>query len=195
MNNKLSDEATVLSQNNPFLLRNKDSPMQLRFIISASLCGLVSLASANTTPPEVSSGRFGIQAAIATGGTLGMGVVHFTEKTELGFTLSGSYNDAYYQTKVIVPVLFGGLRHAIAERTYFAYGIDLVGVFGRDNGVKIDSNYLVGPYIGLEQMLTNNLMLTGWIQPYQYEYVKKCGASTTTNHFFASGGIGLNYLF
>lgn len=173
--------------------------MKLHTVITASLCGLFSLScvAGTMSSPIVKSdsNRIAIQAAIATGGNLGIGIVDYAETTELGLTISGTVNNASNQTKTISPVIFGGLRKALGEQTYFAYGIDLVSTFGRDHGSHINSDYAVGPYISLEQMLTSHIMLSGWIEPYQYHYVKIAGTSTSTNNFFSSGGIAINYLF
>jgi hypothetical protein len=173
---------------------NKDFPMRCRFILTIGLLGLSSFAFAGDAVIDNYS-RFGIQGAMATGGNLGIGIVNFTPTTELGLTVSGSVNNAPDRTQTITPVLFGGFRKALGERTYFAYGIDLAGTYGRIYGEKIDSDYGVGPYISLEQMLTAHLMLTGWIQPYQYHYQKRGVQSVSTNNFFSTGGVGLNYFF
>jgi hypothetical protein len=93
------------------------------------------------------------------------------------------------------PVIFGGFRKALYEKTYFAYGLDLIGTFGQDHGKSIKADYGIGPYISLEQMLTHNIMLAGWIQPYQHSYQKIGGTSVSTNSFFSTGGMGINYLF
>jgi len=142
------------------------------------------------------SGRFAIQAAMATGGNLGIGVVHYTEHTELGVTIAGQINNAHHSTKTVTPVIFGGLRHALCEGTYFAYGLDFANTFGTNNGKKIKYDLSAAPYISLEQMLTHHIMLVLWINPYQYEY-EKIGrqSSVSTQSFFSTGGIGLNYIF
>lgn len=159
-------------------------------VLTASLLGIVSTSCAAQC-----CDRLAIQGAMATGGNLSIGVVDYTERTELGLTLSGNYNNASHSTKTITPVIFGGLRQNIWNRTYFAYGLDLVGTFGRNNGQRINSDYAIGPYISIEQMLTCHVMLAGWIQPYQYQYQRIGGVSTTTNSFFSTGGIAINYLF
>ena len=168
--------------------------MRCRFIFTIGLLALSSLVFAGDAVIDHYS-RFGIQGAMATGGNLGIGIVNFTPVTEIGLTVSGSVNNAPDETRTITPVVFAGLRKSLCEHTYFAYGIDLAGTYGRIYGQKIDSDYGVGPYISLEQMLTPHLMLTGWIQPYQYHYQKRDWQSISTNNFFSTGGIGLNYLF
>jgi len=141
------------------------------------------------------TGRFAIQGAIATGGTLGIGIVHYTENTEIGLTISGQINNASHSTKTVTPVLFGGLRNAICEGTYFAYGLNVVSTFGTDQGHKIKYDIGAGPYISLEQMLTCHVMLVFWIDPYQYQYQKIGKTSISTQSFFSTGGMGVNYLF
>jgi hypothetical protein len=168
--------------------------MKLRLIVTAGFLSLCSLnAFANET--DNNSNRIAIQAALATGGTLGIGLVDYTEKTELGLSLSGNINNSSNETKTITPVVFGGLRKALGEQTYFAYGLNLVGTYGRNNGQHINSDYQIGPYISLEQMLTTHMMLSGWIEPYQYQYQKIGGVSTSTHDFFNAGGLAINYLF
>ena len=94
-----------------------------------------------------------------------------------------------------MPVLYGGWRKSLGERTYFSCGLDLVGKYGRDAGKAISADYQVGPYISLEQLLTRHVMLEIWVDPYAYEYANKGGAETSTNRFFGSGGLGISYLF
>jgi hypothetical protein len=166
--------------------------MKLRAIFIGSM---IAFASINTLADTDNSSRLAVQGAIATGGNISIGLVTYREKTELGFTIAGKINNSSNQTKIITPVIFAGLRKAMKENTYFAYGIDFASAFGKESGETINSNYQVGPYISLEQMLTHNFMLSGWIQPYQYEYKKVGGSSTSTNNFFSTGGLAINYLF
>lgn len=139
--------------------------------------------------------QFAVQSAISTGGNFGIGIVDFTQTTEIGFTISGSINNAPLETKRITPVIFAGLRNSICEHTYFAYGFSLNKTFGSINGNQINSDLEAAFYISLEQMLTNHIMLVGWINPYQYEHRKLAGVDVTTNQFFSTGGLGINYLF
>ena len=141
------------------------------------------------------AGRFGVQAALSTGGNTGIGLTYFTEDFEVGITASGHINDARHSTKTATPVLFAGLRQQLCNGTYFAYGITALGTFGHIDGKKIKSDYAVAPYISLEQMLTHDLMLVLWIDPYNYHHQKLGSHSTTTQSFFSTGGIGLNYLY
>lgn len=139
--------------------------------------------------------QFAVQSAIATGGNFGIGIVDYTQTTEIGFTISGSSNDAPFETKRVTPVLFAGLRNALCENTYFAWGAALNKTFGTINGLHVDSDIQAGVYVSLEQMLTNHFMLVGWIQPYQYEYRKLADVGVTTNQYFSTGGLGISYLF
>lgn len=163
------------------------------------MCSITSYATCSKETCHLfSKNRIAIQSALATGGILGIGVASFTEKTELGLTVSGSVNNSSRnQNKTITPVIFGGFRKALGQSTYFAYGLDLASTFGKTQGNTINSDYQIGPYISLEQMLTTHFMLAGWIQPYQYHYQKNSGSSTSTstNNFFSTGGIAINYLF
>ncbi|GEM_PF-1814162 len=165
------------------------------FFLMSILTLFAVTAEAEQFSNPFNTGRIGIQSAISTGGNFGIGLEHFTENTEIGFSLSGKINNASNQTKTITPVIFGGFRKSLGEKTYFAYGLNWVNTLGRDNGIEINSSYNVAPYISLEQMLTMHVMLVGWIEPYNYGYVKKGGASTSTHTFFGSGGLGINYLF
>jgi len=146
---------------------------------------------------EKSGGYDGIavESSITGGGNIGMGLVRYTEQTEIGFSVSGTADTASAQTKLFVPVLFGGWRKALGEKTYFSCGLDLVGRYGRDAGQAISSDYGAGPYVSLGQVLTRHIMLVGWIDPYTYEYEKKGGIATSKNGFFDNGGLGLSYLF
>ncbi|MDP3559652.1 MAG: hypothetical protein Q8R79_04795 [Legionellaceae bacterium] len=168
--------------------------MRSLVLLSVTLLSLCSFAAANeTTAPNTN--RIAVQGALATDGNLGIGIVNYAPNTELGLTLSGSFNNAQYPTQTLTSVIFGGLRKQIGEQTFFAYGINTLGTFGKVNGVSIHSDYAIGPYVSLEQMLTYHFMLSGWIEPYQYQYENFGGAAVSTNSFFAAGGIAINYLF
>jgi hypothetical protein len=156
-----------------------------RLLASAALVAVSSVASA----------QIAIQGAMATGGVMSIGLVQYTPSTEIGVTASGSFNNADDETKTFTPVVFAGLRESCGEQTFFAYGIDLADTFGDLNGSSIKTDIQVGPYISLEQMLTPHIMLSGWILPYQYEYLKVDHVSVTTHDFFSAGGIAINYLF
>ena len=168
--------------------------MLCRTIISASLLAMMSVASADAML-NMDSTRVAIQGALVTEGDLSIGAVLYAPTVEIGITVSASLNNARYETKTFTPVIFAGLRKSILEHTYFTYGVDFADTIGRQNGLTINSEYQIGPYISLEQMLTSHLMLSGWINPYQYGYQKIGGVSTSTNGIFSAGGIALNYLF
>ena len=149
-----------------------------------------------------------VQGVLATNGELAIGLADYTNSTEAGLSFSVTFDNADDRTSLFIPTLFLGLRKELFENTYFAYGLDFTGVFGKDAGQHIDSDYIGGLYISLEQQLTSRVLLSGWIDAYSYEYRKLAGAdndhffghhhgsdsvATSTNRFFASGGIGLSY--
>lgn len=136
-----------------------------------------------------------IQGVIVTNGNIGAGVAYYSDKAEVGFTVSGTINNRSQETKLITPALFGGLRMALSDKTYFAYGLDLATKIGKDSGKTIQSDWFVGPYVSLEQMLTQHVLLSGWVNPYSFEYEKTSGSSTSTHNIFGSGGLAISYLF
>lgn len=165
--------------------------------IKARLAGMLvfslsSIASAlNTTTDDVR--HWAVQGVIGTGGSLAIGLANYAPSAEFGASISGSVNNAEDKTSLVTPVLFGGWRKSLTQNTYFALGLELGANFGEDSGQDIDLDYFVGPYLSLEQQLTPRLLLIGWILPYQYEYQQLDGVSTSTDRFFASGGIGFSY--
>lgn len=165
------------------------------FFITTMFLNILSLNLFAYQYEDWCSGRFAIQGAMATGGNLGIGVVHYTEITEFGLTISGQINNSHHSTKTATPVVFAGLRNSLCEGTYLAFGLNFANTFGVDHGKKIKYDISGGPYVSLEQMLTYHLMLVFWIDPYQYNYQKIGKESTSTQSFFSTGGIGLNYLF
>lgn len=156
-----------------------------KIIVSTALLAITSVASA----------QIALQGAMATGGVMSLGVVQYTPSTEIGLTASGSINNAPDESKSFTPVVFGGLREALGEQTFYAYGLQLGDTFGQSNGETIKTDIFVGPYVSLEQMLTPHIMLSGWIMPYQYEYLKIDHVAVSTHDFFSAGGIAINYLF
>ncbi len=168
--------------------------MSYRMFLSVGALALMSVASADGLLNKESA-HMAIQGALATGGTLSIGVVRYAPTTEIGVTVSGSVNNAPHTTQTLTPVIFAGVRKALLDRTYFAYGINFADTIGHQYGLTINADYQVGPYLSIEQMLTTHVMLSGWINPYQYEYQKIGGISTTTNGIFSAGGIAINYLF
>lgn len=168
--------------------------MKLSLALAAALMGSSALAQAQEGQAAGYNG-LAVQAVIATGGTLGMGLSRYTNNTEIGFSVSGTADTANAQTKLFVPVLYAGWRKALREKTYFSAGLDLLGKYGRDAGQAISADYQAGPYVSLEQVLTSHILLNVWVDPYNYEYKSAGGVSTSTNRFFATGGLGLSYLF
>ncbi len=154
-------------------------------------CSLLAFSLSCEANAAANTSHAAIQGAISTGGNLGIALANYSERTEIGLTLSGKTNNK--GTGFVVPALFAGIRHEIGQSTYFAYGIDLASKFGEDGGRHVDANVQVGPYISLEQALTNRFLLVGWIEPYTYEYEKLNGYSTTTQRVFGAGGIGISY--
>lgn len=143
---------------------------------------------------EENFSTFAIQGTISTKGNIGLGITHYTEQTEIGMTFSGLVdNNGHEQTKIFTPVLYAGFRKPLAENTYLALGLDMASAFGRDEGKHIDADIQIGPYLALEQELTSRLLLVGWIDVYNYEYLKEDGVSISTNRIFASGGLGFSY--
>ena len=163
-----------------------------RTFLSAGLLTVISVASADVSND---SARMAIQGAIATGGYLSIGIARYAPKTEMGISISGSVNNATNETQTFTPIVFAGLVKELGERTYFTYGVNFSDTIGHLYGLPINAYYQVGPYISLEQMLTTHLMLSGWINPYQYGYQKLGGVAISTNGIFSAGGIALNYLF
>lgn len=168
----------------------------LLFLSTALFLNILSPSLSAEPWGDCCGGRFAVQTAMATGGNLSIGIAHYTEQTELGVSISGQINNARRSTKTVTPVLFGGLRTSLCEGTYFACGLDVSNTFGTCKNRKIKLELDIGPYLSLEQMLTSRLMLVLWINPYMYEYQKlDHKQSLTTQSFFNTGGIGLNYFF
>ena len=165
--------------------------MKLKYLLflSALTIGSVSHAGAEQTS------HFALQGTIATDGAIGAGIARYTEHSEIGLTLSGITNNAEDHTKLFIPVLFGGWRKPIGDQTYFALGINLVNEIGTESGEHIHNDFIVGPYVSIEQALTKHVLLISWVDPYSYEYAKKGDDSISTSRFLASGGIGISYLF
>ena len=165
--------------------------MLKRLFIFSSLLSMTFVTNADPA-------RVGIMAVLAAEPeitSLGIGMVRYAPTTEIGVNISGSLDNAHNATQTVVPVIFGGLRQNLGEKTYVAYGLSLTDIAGRIDGVHVDAFFQIGPYIALEQMLTTHLMLSGWILPYQYDYQKIGGVSMSGHDIFSAGGIAFNYLF
>ncbi len=126
----------------------------------------------------------------------GFGIVDYGRWFELGMNLAALTKNSSSSSKLFLPSAFGGFRYPMKERTYFAWGLNYASKLGKESGQHIKSDYSAGPYISLEQWLTYNIMLVGWINPYKYEHEVTQGNVVTTGHqFFSSGGIAINYVF
>jgi hypothetical protein len=154
------------------------------------------IVTANTTGNDKAkeATRIAIQTALTTGGNATIGLVLFAPKYEIGVFGGGKIINNNSKTELFTPGAFAGGRYFITNSTIFAFGLDLLGKFGKDNGENIQQYYGIGPYVSLEQMLTYHVMLSIWYDPYFYEY-EKTNKVTTTTHNFGSGGIGVEYLF
>lgn len=161
-----------------------------KVIITLALLSCFNLSYAYTNATGLA-----VQGVLVTGGNLAIGLVNYTANTELGFTLGASWDNKSQSTQLFIPALFGGFRQQILEHTYFAFGLDIAAKFGEINGQHIDTAISGGPYISLEQSLSSRILLTGFIQPYSIDYEKLAHSSTTTQHFFSTGGIALSYIF
>ena len=98
--------------------------------------------------------------------------------------------------------LRAGGRSAIGDFNYFSYGVQFYhAIFAHDNGVNMNGDLSVGPYIGFQRHFAGtHFMLSGWILPYAYENIPSNNGSggvahTITNAYFHRGGIGFAYLF
>lgn len=163
------------------------------FCVLISFSTIVS-ANATVNYKAKETTRVAIQSAITTNGNATIGLVLFAPKYELGVFGGGKIIDNNNKTELFTPGIFGGGRYFITNSTIFAFGLDLRGKFGKDNGQNIKQYYGIGPYVSLEQMLTDHVMLSIWYDPYFYEY-EKTSKETTNTHNFGSGGLGLEYLF
>lgn len=168
-----------------------------KIIIAAlSVCAISTNAFAcNTASNWFSNGHFAVQGALTSGGNLSIGFADYTPCLEFGANASGSIvsTNTGTNTQTFSPGIFAGLRTAIAANTFFAYGANAGITVGHIGGVNINSSFGVGPYVSLEQMLNDKLLLTGWINPYAYRYQKLGVSERNTHNFFTSGGIALEY--
>jgi hypothetical protein len=174
-------------QTNHFL----NSTNRLKTIIVS----LILLSCSGLTNAYTNANGIAVQGVLVTGGNLAIGLVDYAPNTELGFTIGASWNNKSQATQLVIPALFGGFRQQILDHTYFAFGLDLVTKFGTVNGQHVDAAISAGPYISLEQSLSSRVLLVGFIQPYSIDYEKLAHSSSTTQHFFSTGGIALSYIF
>lgn len=143
-------------------------------------------------------GRWGIQGVVtAAGGSGNTGVdfIRYEHAYEIGAGISNTFNNSSAKSNDFNISTFVGLRHYITNNTVFAYGLNLSTDFGKSNGQNIKSSFGAGPYVSIEQYLTSHVVVSAWINPYYYNYLKTTNTSTSTNRFLNSGGIGIAYLF
>lgn len=144
--------------------------------------------------------RIAIQGTLAAhggsgGATTGIGIVDYGRWFELGMNLSGEVSSGPDQTRLFIPVAFGGLRTHLFECIYLAGGINYSSKIGKQNGYHIKNDFTTGPYIGIEYLLAHHLLLVGFINPYSYEKERINGSTIVRQQFFNTGGIALSFLF
>jgi len=140
-------------------------------------------------------GHWAIEGAIGTSGTVGVNFSRYEHAYEFGAGIGGVVNNSSSRTSLFTVSAYAGLRNYIAENTVFAYGLNLGTKFGRDSGDKVNSVVSTGPYVSIEQYLTEHVVASVWINPYYYEYEKKAGVGKSTNRFLSSGGVSFSYHF
>lgn len=160
---------------------------------------MVSLGTAFADDSDFSTPRLGVISVLATdnghGTSMGMGLGVYSQTLEVGVTASGYIKNANEATSLGSLVIYGGGRVDLTEKTYLAVGATFLQNFGHENGLHVDREYEIGPYISLEQMLTHHVLIGGWILPYQYDYEKLAGMISKEHEIFSAGGITLNYFF
>lgn len=141
--------------------------------------------------------RIAIQGAIVNGGAVSIGLAKYAPCYELGIT--GGAVFASGNSISFTPTIFGGFRRNWGENTFFAYGLDVSTTIGRYYGESFGRNVFIAPYISLEQMVSSHIMVSGFINPYAFQYRRydtDVGyIERTTNHIFSTGGLALSYLF
>jgi len=171
--------------------------MKIVSLLSISTLALCAITSANACTPGqelFDHNRVGIQGSLTTGGNVGLGLVDYTNTTEIGFNIAARiYNSSIGNATEIVPAVFGGFRKELSQRTYATLGLDVAANIFRQGG-EHTTGWFAGPYIGIEQMLANNIMLTGWIDPYSYSHQETLYETVTTHRILATGGIAFSYL-
>ncbi|MFA6409208.1 MAG: hypothetical protein WCW01_03430 [Gammaproteobacteria bacterium] len=140
-------------------------------------------------------GHWAVEGTVVTSGVVAVDLVRYEKAYEAGVSFGGKFNNSSSRTSMFSAAVFGGLRYFIAPKTVFVYGISVASLFGRDNGAKINASYSIAPYISVEQYLSEKVLVSVWIDPYQYQYDKKDGVCTSTNRIFNAGGLGVSYLF
>lgn len=171
--------------------------MKLKISIVCALLGTSILTYASDNQSNLiyqDSTRYAIETSITTGGNVSVGGDVYTKNFEAGIFGGGKISNGDSQTRLFTPGGFVGLRKFLCNTTVFAYGLDASTTFGKDSGKVIHYSYTVGPYVSLEQIFTDHIMLAVWYNPYLYTLEKKAEVITRT-HNFGAGGIGIKYLF
>lgn len=137
-----------------------------------------------------------VQMALVANAGMSIGLLHFDEYYSYGINLAGKVGKTNnLHSRLFTPALFAGGRYYLDCATYFAYGIDLTSKFGKEDGQTVKDNIGVGPYVSLDYHMTNCIVLSGWIDPYFYNYEKIGITQKRTHSFFSTGGIGISYFF
>jgi hypothetical protein len=137
-----------------------------------------------------------IQMALVANAGMSIGFIHYDEYYSYGINLAGKAGKTDNKnTRIFTPSLFVGGRYPLGCSTHFAYGIDLSTKVGKEHGENVNSNIGTGPYISLDYDINDCLILTGWIEPYSYQYEKIGIIQSRTHSFFNTGGIGISYYF
>jgi hypothetical protein len=168
--------------------------------IKILLAAIISLLPATSFAVGLGDGRLGVQAGYNLGTASGtsIGVVHYWNNFEGGIT--GGYasnNVTGSETKIGNVGAFAGLRHSLDQGSWFAWGANFQYGFGTISGRAGYKPIQVGPYVALEHMLGNSILVAAWINPYLYRSEKDDvnTVATVTSSFFTTGGIGFSYLF
>ncbi len=151
-------------------------------------------ASSETGPVDYLRNAWGMEGAL-TNGNVSIGATNYDPRYSVGLFGAADIGDNNNHTQIYSIGVFGGPRYILLPRTYFAYGIDLTGNFGKKNGENLKNSYFVGPYIGIDYYLSTHVQLSGFINPYAYSHETIGNNSNSTHHVFSTGGIAISYLF
>lgn len=140
--------------------------------------------------------RWAMEFVMVTDGNIAIGLTGLGYNYEFGADVSIRIIDGNEKSKIYSAAIFLGGRYHICIRTIFAYGLNLAANFGEIDHRDIQKDIITSPYISLEQILSKHIMLSFWINPYQFEYQKLHGLQSSNFHsIFSSGGIALCYIF
>ena len=146
--------------------------------------------------PLLSQASTGIQFSYLPNAGAAIGVVHYSPQFLAGITVGGKIDDAAAgKTKNGTVAIFGGLRHPLTQNTDFAYGLGASMTEGHINGQKIQHSYTLSGFIEYEYQPNKHFMLSGWIDPYNFEQQKIANVTTHDHRIFSTGGIAVSYLF